>query len=49
MADVELRDSSDAEVWRYASINDLIVISKDENFSDMLLHKPTAKLIWVRR
>ncbi len=48
VSDVELRDSSDAEVCRYASVNDLIIISKDEDFADMLLHRPTATLIWVR-
>ena len=48
VADVELRDSSDAEVWRHASENGLIVISKDQDFAEMVLHKPTAKLIWVR-
>lgn len=48
VSDVELRDASDAEVWRYASLNGLIVISKDEDFADMLLQRPAAKLIWVR-
>lgn len=48
VADVELRDSSDAEVWRYASLTDLIVISKDENFADIVLQNPSARLIWVR-
>jgi predicted nuclease of predicted toxin-antitoxin system len=32
VADLGLRDASDAEVWRYASTNDLILISKDEGF-----------------
>lgn len=43
-----LRDASDAEVWNYASTNDLILISKDEDFGSMVLQTPTAKLIWLR-
>ena len=48
VADLGLRDASDAEVWRYASAKNLILISKDEDFAHMILNKPTAKLIWVR-
>lgn len=48
VADVGLRDASDAELWEYASANDLVLISKDEDFANMVLNKPTAKLIWVR-
>jgi predicted nuclease of predicted toxin-antitoxin system len=47
-ADIGLRDASDAEVWSYASANNLILISKDEDFANMVLIRPTAKLIWVR-
>jgi predicted nuclease of predicted toxin-antitoxin system len=46
--DVGLRQASDAEVWEYASANDLILVSKDEDFAEMVFNKPTAKLIWVR-
>jgi predicted nuclease of predicted toxin-antitoxin system len=48
VSDLSLRDSSDADIWQYATANDLVVISKDENFASMCLQKPTAKLIWVR-
>ena len=48
VADLGLRDASDAEVWRYASAKDLILISKDEDFAHMILYRPTAKLIWIR-
>ncbi len=48
VADVALREASDAEVWKYASTHNLILISKDEDFANMLLQEPTAKLIWVR-
>jgi len=46
--DVGLRDASDAEIWNYVSTNDSILISKDEDFANMVLHAPTARLIWVR-
>ena len=45
VADVGLRD---AEVWGYASAKDLILISKDEDFANMILSRPTTRLIWVR-
>ena len=48
VADLGLRDASDAEVWSYASAHDFILISKDEDFASMVLSKPTAKLIWIR-
>jgi predicted nuclease of predicted toxin-antitoxin system len=48
VADVGLRDASDAEVWQYASKTDSILVSKDEDFTTMILEAPTAKLIWVR-
>ncbi len=46
--DLGLRDGSDSELWSYASTNNLILISKDEDFANMILTRPTAKLIWVR-
>jgi predicted nuclease of predicted toxin-antitoxin system len=46
--DVGLRDASDAEIWSYVSRSDSILISKDEDFANMVLRVPTAKLIWVR-
>ncbi len=33
---------------RHASVNEPIVISKDEDFSVMAFQRPTARLIWVR-
>lgn len=48
VADIGLRDASDAEVWQYASKIDAILVSKDEDFATMALRAPTAKLIWVR-
>lgn len=48
VADIGLRDATDAELWSYASTNGSILISKDEDFVNMFLHKPTAGLLWVR-
>ena len=49
MLDVDLGDATDAEIWDYASKNDGVVISKDEDFL-YLANAPTAKarLIWIR-
>ena len=43
--DVGLRDASDAEIWRYVSTTNSILISKDEDFANMVLQAPTAKFI----
>jgi predicted nuclease of predicted toxin-antitoxin system len=48
VVDAGLRDASDAEIWAYLSKTDSILISKDEDFANMVLQAPTAKLIWVR-
>jgi predicted nuclease of predicted toxin-antitoxin system len=48
VADVDLREVSDAEVWRYATANDFVLVSKDEDFTQMSLRSADACLIWVR-
>ncbi|MFZ0590301.1 MAG: DUF5615 family PIN-like protein [Bryobacteraceae bacterium] len=48
VADVRLQEASDLEVWNYASAQGLILISKDEDFLNLLSKSPTAKLLWVR-
>jgi predicted nuclease of predicted toxin-antitoxin system len=48
VADIGLRDATDSELWRFASENDLILISKDDDFVRLVLIEPTARLIWVR-
>ena len=47
--DINLADASDAEIWKYASRNDSVVISKDEDFL-YLANAPSAKarFIWIR-
>ncbi len=46
--DVGLQHASDEEVWDYVSNNNLVLVSKDEDFANMIVKKPTARLIWVR-
>ena len=46
--DLGLRDASDSELWRYVSQHKMILISKDEDFANMILNRPSAKLSWVR-
>ena len=48
VVDVGLQDASDAEIWAFISKDDSILISKDEDFANMILQEPTARLIWVR-
>jgi predicted nuclease of predicted toxin-antitoxin system len=48
VADVGLRDASGAEVWQYASANEFVLMSKDEDFAHMALKNSNACLIWVR-
>lgn len=48
VTDVGLREASDAEVWRYASTNGFVLVSKDEDFTHMALRDSNTRLIWVR-
>lgn len=46
--DLGLRDDSDSDIWRYASENDFVLISKDDDFVTLNSARPSAKLLWVR-
>lgn len=46
--DAGLSESSDHEIWRYASENGFVLISKGQDFADTVLRETSAKLIWVR-
>ena len=46
--DVGRRDASDADPWTFASENDLVLISKDEDFVTLYSKIPSARLLWVR-
>jgi len=47
--EVGLRDASDRDIWRYAIHEDLIIITKDEDFADRCLHEQHQPVIvWLR-
>ncbi len=47
--DVGLASATDSAIWRYADQNELIVVSKDEDFLYLATLPDTkARLIWVR-
>ena len=48
VADIGLRDAADADVWSYASENDFVLISKDDDFVSLYSKTPSARLLWVR-
>ena len=48
VTDVGFSDASDADVWQYASTNTYVLVSKDEDFTHMVLQSSSACLIWVR-
>jgi len=48
VADMNLEEASDTELWDYASRTDSILISKDEDFVKLFLRAPTACFVWVR-
>ncbi|MYB39046.1 MAG: hypothetical protein F4Y26_17010 [Gammaproteobacteria bacterium] len=47
--DLDLHGAEDAEVWEYARINALAIVSKDEDFHQLsFLPGPPPKVVWVR-
>lgn len=47
--DIDLGGATDSTIWEYASRNDCVVISKDEDFLYMAnIPSAKARLIWVR-
>ena len=47
--DLKMDEAADEAIWRYASANQMTVISKDEDFAYLAtLPKATAQLVWVR-
>ena len=48
VVDVGLRDGTDVAIWEYATQNDCILISKDDDFVTMYSVQPSARLLWVR-
>ena len=48
VGDVGLREGTDAQVWAYASENDVVLISKDDDFVTLYSKTPSARLLWIR-
>lgn len=47
--DVGVAQATDPEIWRYADENDLVLISKDDDFVRLATQPAArARLIWVR-
>ena len=46
---VNLSEALDQDVWEYAREHDLIIITKDADFSDLsVLHGSPPKILWLR-
>jgi predicted nuclease of predicted toxin-antitoxin system len=49
VTDIGLGNAADRELWRYALENDAVLITKDEDFPDLvLLGGPSPIVVWVR-
>ena len=47
--DAGLTQASDQDLWEYARANDLVIVSKDEDFHQFsFLYGPPPKVVWVR-
>jgi predicted nuclease of predicted toxin-antitoxin system len=47
--DLKMDEADDRAIWQYASVNQLTVISKDEDFTYLAtLPNATTQLVWVR-
>ena len=47
--DVDLKASSDADVWLYAVRNDLVIVTKDSDFRDLSILRGFPPLVvWLR-
>ena len=49
VTDVTRGDASDLELWDYALRHGAVLVTKDEDFSDMvLLSDPAPVVVWIR-
>lgn len=43
-----LTDAPDAVVWARAMLDDAVVVSRDEDFANLLRDRGGARLVWIR-
>ena len=44
-----LDESTDLEVWRYAKLNGLAIVTKDSDFNDLAIYRGIPpKIIWIK-
>lgn len=44
-----LDESTDLEVWKYAKLNDLAIVTKDSDFNDLAIYRGIPpKIIWIK-
>ena len=49
VADVGLVAGTDSEIWRYAIEQQAVLVTKDEDFADLVsLGRPAPVVVWVR-
>jgi predicted nuclease of predicted toxin-antitoxin system len=49
LLDLDLAQSPDNDIWRYALENEAVIVSKDEDFAQWLLSgRPGPKVAWLR-
>ena len=47
--DVGLDQATDREIWEYAEVNELVIVSKDSDFRGLaFLAGPPPKVVWIR-
>jgi predicted nuclease of predicted toxin-antitoxin system len=47
--DLNLGQSPDNDLWRYASANDAVIVSKDEDFAQWVMAgRSGPKVVWLR-
>jgi predicted nuclease of predicted toxin-antitoxin system len=46
--DIGLSQATDAEIWEFATKGRCVLISKDEDFMQLVPKSPATRLVWVR-
>jgi predicted nuclease of predicted toxin-antitoxin system len=48
VTDLGLAEAGDAQIWKFATENDYILISKDQDFLNFAPKSKSTRLVWVR-